>query len=209
METVKLGNSNSHKVIRQATDIIKSGGVIVYPTDTVYGLGCDPFNTDAVLKLLRIKRRKETKGLLLLINSWPQLRQVTKPSTAQLKTLKHYWPGPLTVVLPKSRIVSSVIASGRRTVAVRWPKHYFASKCLNMLTCPLVSTSANISKQPSSHSAREVIKQFQNRRYRPDLVIDAGRLPDNPPSTIIQFTGRKIKVVRQGSLYIKEANGQH
>ncbi|MFA6197965.1 MAG: L-threonylcarbamoyladenylate synthase [Patescibacteria group bacterium] len=206
METVKLGNSNAHKIMCRATEVIKSGGVIVYPTDTVYGLGCDPFNIKAVHRLLKIKRRSEQKGLLLLVNSWLQLRQVVKPTLKQLILLKQYWPGPLTVVLPKHRAVSTLVTGGRRTVAVRWPRHDFVSKCLNMLTYPIISTSANLSGQPPAYTIGKIKDQFQGKRYQPDLIIDAGRLPNRPPSTIIQFTSRKIAVVRQGALHIKEAN---
>lgn len=206
MDTIKLGNSNTHRVVQRATEVIKSGGVIVYPTDTVYGLGCDPFNADAVRRLLRIKQRTETKGLLLLVNSWLQLRQVAWPTSKQLKLLKRYWPGPLTVVLPRHRAVLNLVTGGRRTVAVRWPKQSFVKKLLKVSKCPIVSTSANLSGQPPAYTISKIKDQFHGKRYQPDLIIDAGRLPNRPPSTIIQFTGRKIAVVRQGALHMKEAN---
>ena len=209
MKTIRLTTKNIQSVTQRATGVIKSGGVIVYPTDTVYGLGCDPFNIKAVRRLLRIKQRSGTKGLLLLVNSWPQLRRVVKPTSNQLKLLKRYWPGSLTVVLPKNQAVPALVTGGRRTVAVRWPKQAFVKKLLKVSKCPIVSTSANLSGQPPAYTVNKVKSQFQGERYQPDLIIDAGRLPDNPPSTIIQFKGRKIEVVRQGALHINEANGQH
>jgi L-threonylcarbamoyladenylate synthase len=126
-----------------------------------------------------------------------------------MKLLKQYWPGSLTVILPKKNSVSTLVAGGHRTVAVRWPKHKFVVGLLKILDSPIVSTSANLSGQSSSSSASEVIRQFRGRRVQPDLVIDAGRLPDISPSTIIKFTGQRIIILRQGSLHIKEANAKH
>ncbi|MFA5107248.1 MAG: L-threonylcarbamoyladenylate synthase [Patescibacteria group bacterium] len=204
MEIVRLTASHQASIIRRACRILRRGGTIVYPTDTLYGLGADPFSRRAYRKILKIKGRSARKGISVLIANQAQLKRVAATTVRDEKNLKSVWPGPVTVVLPKQKRVPLWLTGQRQTIAVRWPRQRFVSALLKSYGQPITATSANVSRQPASNSIREVLRQFGRRSDLPDLVIDAGRLPRRRPSGIIQFTSRGMRVFRPGTRVIKK-----
>lgn len=202
MELVRLSSKNQRQVIRRSCAILERGGVVVHPTDTVYGLGCDPFRPSAVSKLLAIKGRSETKGLILLVESERQLRRIASVKSAERKFLARFWPGPVTFVLAARPDLPRLLTGGRKTIAVRWPKGQFIETFLEMYNRPLVSTSANISGQSAPRSVKPILEQFQGRPAKPDLVIDAGQLSTSQPSTLIKISRGRLRVLRQGAFHL-------
>ena len=145
----------------QAADAIRSGGVIIYPTEGVYGLGCDPKNPNAVERLLAIKKRNPDKGFILIASTLEMLSEFVAelPDTARKKVIES-WPGPVTWILPATDSVPTFLTGNRDTLAVRVSAHPFVVDLCNTLGHAIVSTSANISGQPPAETQEELKALF-------------------------------------------------
>lgn len=145
--------------LAEARHFLKKGKLIAYPTEAVYGLGCDPFNQAAVERLFRLKQRDVSKGLILLISSWEQLALLTKaiPETA-MERVKSTWPGPTTWIFPKADCVPDFLNGHKNTIAVRMSAHPIAHGV--SLLAPVVSTSANLTGQDPAKDSNDLIRQF-------------------------------------------------
>ncbi|NLW72166.1 MAG: threonylcarbamoyl-AMP synthase [Chloroflexi bacterium] len=182
--------------IPTAQEVIARGGVVVFPTDTLYGLACDFRNIQAIEKVYAAKGRSASKALPVLISDSTQLNElVLTPDQFAHRLMSRYWPGPLTIVLPKIAGLPYNLTP-YPGLAVRMPAHPFALKLLS-ITGPLAVTSANLSDHPSPHSAQEVLEQLSGRV---DLVLDGGSLAPSPGSTIIDCTTAEPKLLRAGPL---------
>lgn len=191
--------------IAEAVDFLRNGGVIVYPTETSYGLGCDATNHAAVERVFAIKGRPETKALSVILPSLAEASKyiLLRPYTRRLAG--HYWPGPLTIVataMPDSPLSSHCTNKGRH--AVRVSSHPVAAALAAGLGRPIVATSANISGQPDLYQAVGVVAAFGQAANQPDAFIDGGDLPFMPPSTIVEVGAEGINVLRQGSVVVRE-----
>lgn len=175
---------------------MKAGGVIAFPTDTVYGLGAEAFNEQAVERIYEIKGRPRQLAFPLLLANANQVIDVAEsvPEVARL-LMKHFWPGGLTLVLAKGIRLPEYLTRGGATIAVRVPNHPVPLALIRYLGVPIIGTSANISGQPSALTAQEV--EFQLRE-KVDLIIDGGRCPGSIESTVVDVTGGILKVLRQG-----------
>jgi L-threonylcarbamoyladenylate synthase len=192
--------SLSDKIINKAVATIKAGGVVVFPTETAYGLAADATNAKAVAKVFVIKGRTKEKSFPLIVVDLKMAEKYAVFSPAIKKLVKKYWPGALTVVVSLRhgvKLPSGVVQKG--TIAVRASSHTIARTLSRRLGRPIVSTSANLSGRPTCYSARAVKKQLGDR---PDDYLDAGRLPHRRPSTIITEKDGKIIVLREGSIKI-------
>lgn len=147
--------------VAQAVESLRNGGVIAYPTETVYGLGCDPDNRAAVMRLLELKERSVSKGLILIAASVDQLyRYIDRETFLQYPHVTDSWPGPNTWLLPCKTSTPSWVCGEYDTLAVRVIDHAFAVKLCTSFNSPIVSTSANLSGRPPARNAGEVIDQF-------------------------------------------------
>jgi L-threonylcarbamoyladenylate synthase len=193
------------KNIQEAIDTLKSGGVIVYPTETTYGIGCDATDVDAVNRIFAMKGRPQAKGVTVLLpdGEWgDRIGLVWPPALRSLA--ESHWPGPLNVVLPAvapSDIVPAYLTNG--TLAVRRSSHPIANALVDGLGVPVVSTSANISGEPELYGAQEIFDRFSRESLQPDLIFDAGELPKRAPSTLVAWDdARGVVVLRQGEIEI-------
>jgi L-threonylcarbamoyladenylate synthase len=182
--------------------ILKCGGVIVYPTETAYGLGADFLNPKAVKKVYQIKGRNYKKPLSVIVSSLKMAKQYVKFNRLSLKLAKKYWPGPLTLVLKsqKLKVKSQNYNSKIKTLGLRISSNKLATAIVKKLGRPLTATSANVSGKGECFSVKDIIRQFQHQKYQPDLVIDAGRLPKKRMSTIVQVIDNQVKVLRRGAV---------
>ena len=146
--------------LRKAARILQSGGVVAYPTESVYGLGCDPLDYPAVLRILAMKLREENAGLILLGADYEQISPFVAPSGRQLERMQATWPGPVTWVCPASSAAPPWITGGRDTIAVRVTDHPDAAALCAAAGMALVSTSANRSGRPAARSAVRVRRLF-------------------------------------------------
>ena len=188
--------------INQAADIIKNGGLIAYPTETVYGLGADPHNDEAVQKIFIAKGRAEDKGIILLIRGVDDLSTLvrTVPPTAQI-LIEAFWPGPLTLVFRANPDLSPALLGGRDTIALRHSSSPIATQLLMALGGPLTSTSANRSTEPPAHSACEVEKALGDHI---DLILDGGPSDSTLPSTLVDVSTDRAILLREGAVPVQK-----
>lgn len=182
------------EAITRAVEILKAGGVVAFPTDTVYGLGALAFTPASIEGLYDIKGREQTKAIAVLISSPSDLLLVAdNPSAAALRLAQKFWPGPLTIVVPRNPKVPEAL-SHNPTIGVRVPDHPVAQQLL-AVAGPMGVTSANLSGKPNAVTAEEVLAQLLGRV---DLVIDGGKTPGDTPSTVVDMTAAAPKVLRVG-----------
>jgi len=185
--------------IRQAVDTLKSGGTVVFPTDTVYGLGANAFSEAAIQKLFDIKERQPNQAIAVLIGDPQQLELLSENiSPSAMALARQHWPGALTVIVPRKAGVPEIL-SPTPTLGVRMPDHP-AALALLRAAGPLAVTSANLSGGADTTTAGEVIAQLAGRF---DLLLDGGTTPGGVPSTVVDMTGPQPKVLRQGPIEIK------
>ncbi|HXZ98136.1 MAG TPA: L-threonylcarbamoyladenylate synthase [Candidatus Acidoferrum sp.] len=178
-----------------AADTVARGGLICYPTDTVYGLGCDPFNESAVKKAIAAKG-KRTKAMPVLVSGITSADRLVLLSRAAKKLADVYWPGQLTMVLPARDQVPSVLAP-QRTLGVRYPKHAICQQLLDLCSGCLVGTSANLTGKPPATSATEIIEQLGERV---DVILDGGRATMGVASTVVDLTREHLRILREGPI---------
>lgn len=152
--------------INHAVQHLKQGHIIAYPTEAVFGLGCDPFNEQAVHSLLKLKNRESSKGFILIVSNWEQINPLIKPIPEQkLIEIKKTWPGPITWVFPASKNVPSWITGENQTIALRMTSHPIAKSLCDEFQKAIVSTSANTASNPPARTIAEVKEYFENIDY--------------------------------------------
>jgi L-threonylcarbamoyladenylate synthase len=201
-EKANLSRSIIEKQIKKAISILKQGGLVAYPTDTVYGLGACITNIRAVERIFQVKGRPKGMALPVLLADSRQIGEIVKSITPVARRLAdEFFPGALTIILPKADALSAVITGGSRTVAFRIPNHPVPLALIRGLSKPIVGTSANLSGHPSSLTAVEVQAQIGDKI---DMVIDGGRCPGGIESTVVDLSGEKPVVRRQGAISIEQ-----
>ncbi len=184
--------------VARGISILKRGGIVAFPTDTVYGLGACASLHQAVERVYQVKERSRNIALPLLLADTLQISEVAEPVPPIAWLLAHnFLPGALTIVLHKSNSVPDIITGGGITVAVRIPAHPIPVALADGLGTPIVGTSANLSGKPGLLTADEVNSQFGDKI---DLVIDGGRCPGGRESTIVDVTGETPVVLREGAI---------
>ncbi len=188
--------------VENGAAILKGGGLVAFPTDTVYGLGACFSNLDAVERIYRVKQRPQNMGLPLLLADISQIMEVAEsvPPVAWL-LVRRFLPGGLTLVLPRAKSVPDIVTGGGETVAVRIPAHPVPIALIKGLGAPIIGTSANVSGRPSALTADEVYSQFNDKI---DLVIDGGQCGEGKESTIIDITGDVPRILREGAVSREE-----
>jgi len=181
--------------IEKGVATLEKGGVIAFPTDTVYGLGADAFNATAVERIYEIKNRPRHQQLPLLIADVKQLTALANPIPEIAWFLaRRFWPGGLTLVLAKTDSVPAYLAPGT-TIAVRIPDHPVCLALIQRMGNPIIGTSANISGQPAALTAEEVGQQLGGKI---DLIINGGKCPGSKESTVVDVTHKSLIILRQG-----------
>lgn len=198
MEVIKVdAKKPGLKALKRAGEIIRAGGVVAFPTETSYGLAAGPSSSQAVRRIYEIKGRPEEKPLSLIAADVAAVRRAFKLSGAMAK-LATRWPAALTLVLPRRAGQSLPALRGSRTGAVRVPKHLLSRKLAELSGGLITATSANLSGMPDTYSGADLQWKFAGREAYPDLLLDGGRLPERPPSTIVSLKAGKAVVLRQG-----------
>lgn len=214
MEIIRVDlNKDYAEVVKRAVSVLSSGGTVVYPTDTLYGLGANALDERAVEKVFKIKKRDLSKPLPIIVRNMLWAKELAYIEHGTETILSKVWPlvsvltnsagdsfvaGKVTVVLPKKDIVPMIVSAGTRSIGMRITDYVFIDKLLGKFGYPLTSTSANISGQEPSNDIEKIIAMFKGQKFQPDLVIDAGVLPKSEPSTILDLTTSTPKILRVG-----------
>ena len=202
-----IKNTNN-KILKEVAKQLRAGAVVVYPTDTAYGLGCDATNAKAVAKIFKIKGRDAKKALPMIVADTKMAKKFFKLATRHSQLATRHWPGPFSIVhRAKKGIVKAALKKG--TAAVRVPDSDIARTLSKYLGRPLIATSANISHQPTCYSVKAYLTQVGRNhapratRYVPDIVLDAGALRRRRPSTIVKVSDNgEVEVLRRGPVKI-------
>ncbi len=187
--------------IALAADIIRKGGTVAFPTETVYGLGADAFNEVATSKIFEAKGRPRDNPLIVHLKGAEQLGLVSFANEKIMKIGKIVWPGPVTLVLPRAHDLPDTVTAGLETVAVRVPAHPVALALIELSGTPIAAPSANLAGKPSPTTAQHVIKDLQGKV---DAIIDAGETFFGVESTIVNLTVNTPVLLRPGALGIEE-----
>ncbi len=188
-----------------AAEIVKNGGLIAFRTDTFYGLGADPLNPAAVERIKRLKGREEGKPILLLISEPGDADRLLSLRTEQFELVAgKLWPGPLTLVVPASSELPEEITARTSTVGIRLPDDDSVRSLVKQCGGRLTATSANISGAPPAKSAAEVASQFPEGI---ELIIDGGEVTVTEPSTVLDVTYHRAKLIREGAVSKEKIEG--
>jgi L-threonylcarbamoyladenylate synthase len=197
MDVLKVDPANPDpEILLAAAEAVLRGGVIAFPTDTLYGLGCSLFDVSAVEMVARLKRRDPTLAVISLI---PEARQVyglaQEVSEVAERIMTRFWPGPLSLIFLAAPIVPVRVRGAGGTVALRCPRDTLCERLLDRIGGPVVSSSANLSGQRPAETAEEVVRIFGNQL---DLVIDGGPRHGGLPSTLVDVSGARPRLLRRG-----------
>jgi L-threonylcarbamoyladenylate synthase len=187
--------------IQQAVKILEAGGIVVYPTDTAYGLAVDATNSKAVDKLYRLKGRNFKKPTHVIIPNTDWLTKIVKVNKQALILMNKFLPGPLTIVLPLVAKGKSwmKLSAGTKTMGIRYPNHPTPQALVELLKKPITTTSANVSGQGNCYSVEEVQKQFAKQKLQPDFYLDGGKLKKTKPSTVVSVL-KDVTILRPGPI---------
>jgi len=196
---IKIDPENpSEKDIKNVAVALKNGGVVVFPTETLYGLGAKASDEEVLKKIYHIKRRSARKPLPVMISDIWEVKKIAPALPEMAKILaERYWPGPLTLVMKSSPSVSSLITCGRDTVGIRIPANRIALDLLKAVEEPVAVTSANISREEDILTIDEIISYFEKEV---DIIVDGGPLTFGVPSTVLDITSDSPVILREGKI---------
>jgi len=185
------------RLIEKAVEVLRTGGIVIYPTDTVYGIGCSIESKNAIEKIHLIKHQKEEKPFSFVCSGLTHVSEYALVSNMAFKTMKHLIPGPYTFILPAAKMKQfpKILVSRRRTVGIRVPDSPIALALVRELGHPVLSTSVTVDDGTILNDPDEIVGHFNNRV---EMIIDAG-LFHTGPSTVIDLTGDQPEILRQGS----------
>ncbi len=207
MKILKVNPENlreSEEAIVEAAKTMLAGGTIVFPTDTVYGLGCDATNENAIRKIFRMKKRTEQKPLPVVVRDIAMAKKVAFVDRRLERALELVWPGAVTVILFRRYKLPEVLTAGKQTIGLRIPDYKLTYLLSENMGRPYVATSANISKVPATTKIAEVLAYFEKNPAKPDLILNAGDLKFSEPSTVLDLTAAKPRIVRIGPVNKKK-----
>ena len=184
--------------LQKIAQVIKDGGVAVFPTETVYGIGVNGTNENAIKKLYKIKNRPYDKPISLLVNSFDMINKVAKDiSDTEYKLMKAFFPGPLTIILNKKAIVPNILTANTNTVGIRMPENEIALKLIKYANVPIATSSSNISGKPSRTNVQDIMRDFEDEV---DIYIDGGKSKIGLASTVVQIINNKLHILRKGAV---------
>jgi L-threonylcarbamoyladenylate synthase len=179
-----------------AVEAIGRGGVVAFPTDTLYGLAADPRDDEAVAAVFAVKRRAAERTIALVASTLAQAETLAVLSDQARQLARHFWPGPLTLVVPAASDVAESVLSEARLIGVRVPDHSVARALAELCGHPLTATSANRSGEPATDDPDEVASRLRDIA----VLVDAGRSPGGAPSTVVDASSSQIRLLREGAL---------
>jgi len=189
---------NSHASLGLAVQTLKSGGLVMHPTETCYGLAVDVFNEVALKKLYKAKGRNFDKPVSILVDGLGMAQEYGIFSEKALELAHQFWPGPLSIIVPRKKTLPLFLNPGEEFVSIRWSANSFCEDLVYEFGGPITTTSANLAGEAPLYEPVKFSSYI-------DLVVDGGALSQNQPSTIVKVDGDRVEVLRQGDLLIEEA----
>ena len=213
MEVMHLDGTNREHLANRAAEVLRAGGVVLYPTDTLYGLGADALSDAAVAKIYAIKVREEKKPIHAIAADIEMVSRYAQLSDIGAVLAKNFWPGALTLLFKKKQGVDSGIAKDIETIGFRIPDNEFCIALAREFGGPITATSANRSGEQPQRNIEAILKQLAAGSYSNvlqktaigiDLIVDAGELPARMPSTVVDVSADKPMILREGAIPASE-----
>ncbi len=199
---IDLKNGVNEEKLKEVSKAIKNGEIVVFPTETVYGIGTNALNEKAIKKLYEIKKRDLKKPISLLVSNIEMAERFAKDITdIEYKIMKEFFPGPLTIILKKKNIVPNIVTSNGDTVGIRMPEGEIAQKIIKYSNVPIATPSANISGKEAGTDIKQIQKDFGENV---DYYIDGGKCKFGISSTIVKVINGRIYILREGSIKKKD-----
>lgn len=184
--------------IEKASNLIKEGKLVLFPTETVYGIGADGLNEQAVKNIFIAKGRAQDNPLILHVSSFEMIKRIVKNiNTVEKNLILKFFPGPLTIILERTKIVPDVVTGGLDTVGVRMPSNIIAKTLIEKANTPIAAPSANISGKPSGTNIKDIFDELNNKV---DCIIDGGNTDIGLESTVVRVIDNKVKILRPGKI---------
>ncbi len=199
MKVIKINTEKpEQEKIEFARDILKNSGTVVYPTDTIYGLGVNIYDKNAIEKVFHIKKRSFNKPLSVCVSQIDDINRIAYLNKIQKDTISEILPGPFTIILRKKEYISTLLTAGGDKIGVRIPNNKICNELTKLF--PITTTSANLSGRKPPGSVNEVIEQLDDSV---NLILDAGKSENESPSTVIDLTGNHPKILRKSVYKLK------
>ena len=197
-----LRKNIQYKSLKEPAQIIQNGGIVVFPTETVYGIGTNGLDEKAIEKLYNIKQRPFSKPISLLVSNMEMINKLAKDITElEYKLMEKFFPGPLTIILKKKEIVPNILTANTQMVGIRMPEGIIAKKLIEYANVPIATPSANISGKPVGINMQEIKQYFGNKV---DYYIDGGENKTGIGSTIVKIVDGKPEILREGAITKKQ-----
>lgn len=207
MRVVYIDFNDEYKfdlAVTEAVKFLKAGKVIVYPTDTVYGLGCDALNEEAVEKILKIKKRDSGKPFSVIIKDITAVKKIAFVDRQKEDIMGRLLPGPYTLILPGVKNVPKMVTASANSIGIRIPEHPLTKKISEKFENPIITTSVNIAKEAPMNDPFKIVERFKEQEEQPDLVLDCGKIENNQPSVVIDITRKSPQILRSGARSLRE-----
>ncbi len=183
------------RLIHKAVEALQEGQIVVYPTDTVYGIGCSLYQKHAIEKLYRLKGKSKFEPMSIICNSIQQASHYVRISNYTFRILKRCFPGPFTIILPATREIPRLMLTRRKEIGIRIPDNQVCMQLVNELEHPILNTSAGLSENYLLHGQHDFNNELLNAV---DIFLDAGPLPDKQGSTVVRIVNDKLELIREG-----------
>ena len=201
MDIVRSDTQDPDLSVERAVAALRVGGLVVFPTETFYGLGADPRSPTAVERLFRLKQRPAEAPILLLLSAPEQAFSVAGELPSSFQVLaKAFWPGPLTLVVPARTSLSARLTAGTGTIGLRQPGLAWPRALAARAGFPVTGTSANVSGRPPARTLDELKAALEGAEDLVDLLVDGGETAGGPPSTVVDLTGPRLRLIRAGAI---------
>ena len=195
---INLKETRNYEEIKQASEAIKQGKLVLFPTETVYGIGADALNEEAVKKIYEAKGRASDNPLIAHISNLEMLKKLVKEvGRIEEKLIDAFWPGPLTIIFNKTDLVPYIITAGLETVAIRMPSNQIARKLIEYSKTPIAAPSANISGKPSGTLVEDILQELDGKV---EYIIDGGKVDIGLESTVVRVIENKVHILRPGKI---------
>lgn len=207
MRIIYVDFENTDKLdlaISEAVKFIREGKIIVYPTDTIYGIGCDALNEDAVKKIFEIKKRDAGKPLSVIVKDISKIKEIAFVDKEKGKVAASIFPGPYTLVFPGPRNIPKMITGEKNSIGIRIPDNLITKNISQHFKNPIVTTSVNLSGEEPLNDPFKIAEYFKNKNFAPDLILDCGKIKNARPSIVVDLTRKIPQILRSGTRNLQE-----
>ena len=195
---IDLKNTTDYSKLKVAGEVIKNGGLVLFPTETVYGLGANGLDENAVKKIYKAKGRKQDNPLILHVSNFDMVSKIAKNiSDIEYTLMKTFWPGPFTIILDRTDIVPDIVTAGLDTVGVRMPSGIIANKLISYADVPIAAPSANVSGRPSGTNISDIFEELSDKV---DYIVDGGECEVGLESTVVRVVNGIPNILRPGKI---------